>query len=121
MRLLRRLWTLGVGVALGLGLALVAVELTAGHDGAGRGGQAPAVGQWHPAPEAGSSSAIPESPVDATEAAALLALGYAEAEDPAPAYSGVTRHDDARMAPGMNLLVSGHAAEAVLLTNAGTM
>ncbi len=70
----------------------------------------PKVGQWH---EVASAKPADE------EAARLLALGYVEGVNDAPAVSGVTRHDAERVAPGVNLYVSGHASEAYLVDMQG--
>lgn len=56
-----------------------------------------------------------------TEMDALESLGYAQGEAPAPARSGVVRHDPARTQPGLNLWASGHAPEAYLMTADGTV
>ncbi len=46
----------------------------------------------------------------------LASIGYAGDTALAPtAHSGVTKHDSARAHPGMNLYISGHASEAVLM------
>lgn len=60
----------------------------------------PSNGQWHVAPQAED------------EQARLLALGYVEGSVDAPATTGVLRGGDGR---GVNLYVSGHAAEAYLI------
>ncbi len=45
----------------------------------------------------------------------LQAIGYLGGVRPAPAVSGVLRHDPARAHAGLNLLASGHGTEAVLM------
>ena len=52
-------------------------------------------------------------------AAMLEAIGYAAGTEPATAASGVDRHDLTRTQPGTNLVVSGHAPEAVLIDASG--
>ncbi len=45
----------------------------------------------------------------------LESLGYLAGSRPAVRASGVTRYDRSRVSPGMNLMTSGHAPEAILL------
>jgi hypothetical protein len=70
---------------------------------------APSQGKWRvaraPGPAAGAS---PE------ELAHLLATPYLKGYRPAQDRSSVLRHDPSVASPGLNLYVSGHAAEAVL-------
>lgn len=58
-------------------------------------------------------------PVD--DAEALVALGYLDAVEPAPATAGVLRHDRSATSPGVNLVVGAHAPEARLLDADGTL
>lgn len=51
----------------------------------------------------------------------LEALGYLSGSHTAAAVSGVTRYDESRVTPGRNLLVSGHAPEALLLDMDGNV
>ena len=46
----------------------------------------------------------------------LQAIGYVSGTQTAPARDGVVRHDPALASPGLNLVVSGHAPEARLMT-----
>jgi hypothetical protein len=50
----------------------------------------------------------------------LAALPYLQGYRPAPAQKGVTVHDRRLTHPGLNLVVSGHAAEAFLMDMEGT-
>ncbi|TDI43254.1 MAG: hypothetical protein E2P00_05350 [Acidobacteria bacterium] len=45
----------------------------------------------------------------------LATLGYLAGHDAAPSQSGVIHHDPAAASPGLNLTISGHAAEARLM------
>lgn len=54
-----------------------------------------------------------------TQIRQLEALGYASGTQTAPSLIGVTVHDLARAAPGLNFYTSGHACEAVLMTMEG--
>ncbi len=72
------------------------------------GGASRPPGDWYPyASRAGGS--LTESERDV-----LNALGYLPASNPAPPKSGVTLHDSAAF-DGLNLYISGHAPEAVLI------
>jgi hypothetical protein len=51
----------------------------------------------------------------------LEAIGYVDGSRPAPAQSGVVVHDRARAHAGLNLYVSGHAPEAVLMDMDGAV
>jgi hypothetical protein len=51
----------------------------------------------------------------------LLALGYLEGSEPAPEQKGVTVHRRDAAQAGLNLVVSGHAPEAVLLDMDGRL
>jgi hypothetical protein len=50
---------------------------------------------------------------------ALEAIGYADGHVEAESEGGVTVHDAERVAPGLNLVVSGHAPEARLMDASG--
>ncbi|HVR70961.1 MAG TPA: arylsulfotransferase family protein [Vicinamibacteria bacterium] len=67
-------------------------------------------GLWSPARD------VPAAP-GVSEAAAerLAALPYLQGYKPAPGHKGVTVHDRRRAQEGVNLVVSGHAAEAFLM------
>jgi hypothetical protein len=54
-----------------------------------------------------------------TQIRQLEALGYASGTKTAPSLTGVTLHDPQRAASGLNFYISGHAAEAVLMTMDG--
>jgi hypothetical protein len=54
-----------------------------------------------------------------TQIRQLEALGYASGTQTAPSLVGVTVHDKQRAHAGLNFYVSGHAAEAVLMTMDG--
>jgi len=51
----------------------------------------------------------------------LEALGYLDGVSPAPHVSGVTIHQSDRTWSGLNLLVSGHASEVILMDMNGTV
>ena len=72
----------------------------------------PKVGQWHE---------IERTKASDEEAERLLALGYVEGVNDAPAVSGVTRHDVGLADAGVNLYVSGHASEAYLIDMQGKL
>ena len=54
-----------------------------------------------------------------TQIRQLEALGYASGTKTAPSLTGVTLHDSQRADPGLNFYISGHAAEAVLMSMDG--
>ncbi|MGH7858519.1 MAG: arylsulfotransferase family protein, partial [Candidatus Binatia bacterium] len=66
-------------------------------------------GRWRPAPDAAAPS-----PDDETRSA-LLALPYLQGYEPAPQSQNVIRYEKDRSYSGLNLYVSGHAAEAILM------
>ncbi|MBC7794160.1 MAG: hypothetical protein H7Z43_10670, partial [Clostridia bacterium] len=88
----------------------------------------PRVGQWHVAGERGAGGSVGsgasvsvDAKADDGDQARLLELGYVQGSNDAPAMSGVTKNDAARVAPGANLYVSGHASEARLVAADGTL
>jgi len=102
------LWLLiGAGLAAGCGSG----------DGAPRPGAAPErEGEVRePAPPAGSWNPARPGETPDERIAALEELGYAAGYEPAEAVSGVTVAASERTMPGLNLVVSGHAAEAALM------
>ena len=62
-----------------------------------------------------------ESDAIQAEIEALEAIGYAAGTLPARDQSGITIHDSEHAFPGRNLVVSGHAPEAVLMEMDGTI
>ena len=74
-------------------------------------------GRWHRAPaQPGVEAAPGPSPEDLERRMRELeALGYASGSQLAPGVSDVVRYDRERAQPGLNLYVSGHAPEAVLI------
>jgi hypothetical protein len=64
---------------------------------------------------------LPNSPESAPRGQNLGVLGYAQGSENAPATTGVLVRQTARMAPGLNLMNSGDAAEAVLMDSEGTV
>ncbi|MFM2163353.1 MAG: hypothetical protein RLZZ383_2865 [Pseudomonadota bacterium] len=61
------------------------------------------------------------TPEDGDDVTAMLeAIGYAAGTEAATGEGGVDRNDGERVQPGANLVVSGHAPEAVLLDAQGT-
>ena len=118
-----------IAVKLGLAIALL---VGMGIYGVGRTTKTaedvwPKIGQWHLAaggPGAGDGPAVAggvDTKADSGDEARLLALGYVEGSKAAPAMSGVIKNDSARVAPGANLYVSGHASEARLIAADGTL
>ena len=82
-------------------------------------GAAALPGRWRPAPEDAASG-----PLDAAgraRAEELATLGYLSGSRPPSAGEGVCLLDAARVQPGLDLVVSGHAPEAVLMRNDGTV
>ncbi len=71
-------------------------------------------GRWSRGPES-----RPQDPKLREEIARLEAIGYVDAAEPAPARHGVVHWDRERAYPGMNLYVSGHAPEALLMDMSG--
>ncbi len=67
--------------------------------------------RWHRLPQAEKTEAMQ----------ALEAIGYVQGSTPAPAQSGVTRHQPERCAEGWNLYTSGHAPEAILMDQRGNV
>jgi hypothetical protein len=70
-------------------------------------------GHWHPFR---ASEVISERE---DELARLLSLGYVEGRIEAGERFGVTVHDESRSWPGLNLYVSGHGPEAILIDMSG--
>lgn len=73
-----------------------------------------------------AESAPPETPADASQgkwrkarAADIRALPYLQGYRPAQDRPRVVVHDAAAVAPGLNLVTSGHAAEAILMDRDG--
>jgi hypothetical protein len=65
-----------------------------------------------------ASNTVDETEIE-TQIRQLEALGYASGTKTAPNLMGVTLHDAERAHPGLNFYISGHAAEAVLMTMDG--
>lgn len=80
----------------------------------GRPAGAPAAGKWRVAERTGG-------PARDEDARALLATPYLQGYRPAASRPVVSRHDRARAEAGLNLYVSGHAAEAVLMDMDGAV
>lgn len=74
-------------------------------------GPEPAV---HERPSASSDSAA-TSHGETDDIEGLRAIGYVAGASPAPAATGVTKHDLLRVAPGLNLMTSGHGPVALLM------
>ncbi|MEM9382521.1 MAG: arylsulfotransferase family protein, partial [Planctomycetota bacterium] len=72
-------------------------------------------GQWYVAEDG------PLTDAQAASARALEGLGYASGMEEMRAAVGVLRHDAARAMDGLNLYVSGHGAEALLVDMDGTL
>lgn len=87
-----------------------------------------ALGCPSPEPTETAPAPLPEAaPADPAEgkwresrAADVRALPYLQGYKPAQDRPLVVEHDPAAVAPGLNLLLSGHAAEAVLMDRQGT-
>lgn len=67
----------------------------------------PPPGRWH------RLQTLPEP--ENAERGRLLSLPYTTTSGPAPDDSGVLRHDPERATPGLNLYVSAHAPEAIVV------
>lgn len=73
-------------------------------------------GFWRPARDVGADGGGDEASGDHAEAMRELeTIGYLGGSRPATQTSGVTRHDRERAYPGINLYVSGHGPEALLM------
>ncbi len=70
-------------------------------------------GRWHL-----QSSRLADSAGD-EELARVLSLPYVSGSREATSIEGVTRHDPTRVSPGVNLYVSGHGPEVVLMDMLG--
>ena len=68
-------------------------------------------GRWH--------RVTPVAADDPEELARVLSLPYTAGSRPATDQVGVVAHDEALAQPGVNLYVSGHDPEAILMTNGG--
>lgn len=112
--------TLG-SVALGLGACSPGAE-SDGEPAASGEVQTPQrpqlEGRWRPARGASAPDAVDEGEL-AEKIAALEAIGYAEGTQPAHERWGVTAHAEGQAWAGLNLYVSGHAAEALLIDMQG--
>lgn len=83
-----------------------------------RGGDPPRPGRWRKAAQAPNIDEISADEKEAIQK--LLAIGYVSGTQAAPARDGLTIHDPELAYQGLNLVVSGHAAEATLMTMSGT-
>jgi len=93
-------------------LALLALLLFTFSSCGGKKTEPARSGKWRPARNEATKGGETRAEVEALP----YLRGY---NPPIDAQSGVVRYDRDRAAPGLNLLVSGHAAEAVLLTMDG--
>jgi hypothetical protein len=66
-----------------------------------------------------SSRGAPAPPIEAELIEQLSAIGYVAGTEEASGSSGVTHHDPQRVAPGLNLVTSGHAPGALLMDMSG--
>jgi len=73
----------------------------------------PDAGAGETAPPAAGSTSAPASEADLIEQ--LSAIGYLAGTEQATDFRGVTRHDPQRVAPGLNLITSGHGPVALLM------
>jgi hypothetical protein len=93
--------------------ALAALPWACGGDGDGArvdpSGDAAIAGRWKPARRASVEEKIDH----------LEAIGYAAGSTVAGAHANVTAHDRAKAYQGLNLYVSGHAPEAILMDMSG--
>ncbi len=111
--------------ALGiLGLLIVATCADDGPDpGASRGAPGPLEG--YASRTDGRGWAVSEDGlfghrrVEGGETSPMAGIGYAQGSEAAPLRTGVQTHMPERMSPGLNLMNSGDAAEAVLMSSAG--
>ena len=80
---------------------------------------APAAGRWHHwRPSPGEGELTDEQ---REEMSRLESIGYLTGSAPVGERSGVTMHDEARVAPGLNLVVSGHRPWAALMDMNGSV
>lgn len=105
------------------GSAAVEAPPAAPAPAASRSGPAAASDPRRPAgaPARGRWSRLRDTPAVSEDAAAVRALPYLAGYRQAPAASGVVKHDSSRAYQGLNLYVSGHAAEAVLMDMTGVV
>jgi hypothetical protein len=82
-----------------------------------RGG--PGEGRWHTYRTHRFDEGLTEE--QQAEIAALEALGYADGKHSTDVPRGVTRHITERIAPGLNLVNSAHAAQAQLIDSMGVV
>jgi hypothetical protein len=84
--------------------------------GCGVGGE-PDAGDGEAAPPSTGSTSAPPSEADLIEQ--LSAIGYLAGTEQARDSQGITQHDPQRVAPGLNLLTSGHGPVALLMAMDG--
>jgi hypothetical protein len=85
----------------------------------GRDAAAPAAGRWNRSRSRPVEGELTEEQRE--ELTRLESIGYLTGSAPAGERSGVTVHDDARVAPGLNLVVSGHRPWAALMDMDGSV
>ena len=88
-----------------------------GEDPSGDAGALP--GRWRPL--AGDDGPGPLDAAQRARAEELATLGYVSGTRPPSAGDGVSVLDPVRVQPGLDLVVSGHAPEAVLMRNDGSV
>jgi hypothetical protein len=106
--------TTPIGIAHPLVLASLAISLSCGSEIEGNESPSPT----HTRSVLESESAGP-SRVESPSIDELSALGYVDGTEPARPSKGVTKHDPLRVAPGLNLITSGHAPVALLMNLQG--
>ncbi len=90
--------------------------------GNARDGHAPAIpatGRWNRSRSRPVGGELTEEQQE--EMSRLESIGYLTGSAPVGERSGVTVHDDARVAPGLNLVVSGHRPWAALMDMDGSV
>lgn len=83
------------------------------HALAGDGGRSGPEGRWRRAPGGAAGEGFRNDQAEAVEQ--LESLGYASGTKAADGTSGVSDYDSTRAWAGLNLVVSGHAPEAILM------
>ena len=82
----------------------------------GQGAEEPP-GRWRKTARAPEDQELTEE--QRTEIQRLRSIGYLSGSEPAPSQSNVTVYDTSRAYDGLNLIVSGHAPEAILMDMSG--
>ena len=103
------LWVLASVAILAIGLWIWVFVSGRGDDDLVDAEDIRPAGRWHYQPEPGPGDHSAE------DLARVLSLPYIDAKVVAPASSGVSVYDSDRVAPGVNMYVSAHAPEVMLM------